>query len=160
MGKIVTIIGVLLITSFVFLAFGGTTYNEGGSIGVMSDFQTNYLDSGISNAIPDNNSYVETFDVTSDLNDTLGTLAGKLQQETDQNSTFLGDLFRGGVLLFSALFYVPAMLFTILANAITLVGVAGKDILGIPEQLTNIAVVAVLAWASFKLVAFARRFDA
>lgn len=150
MAKITTLFGVLLFVSFAFVVFG--TF--------IGDIETNYIETGISDALPNNNSYTETFDLTTELNDSLGDLTIKLQEQENEDTNLIGDLFRGGMFLVSALFSVPFLIFDVLSYGITLITIAGVDILGIPQGIIFTAVVGLIVWGSFKLVSYARRYEA
>lgn len=150
MAKITTLFGVLLFVSFAFVVFG--TF--------IGDIETNYIETGISDALPNNKSYTETFDVSEKINSNTTKLVEKLREDQREDTGFLGDLFRGGMFLVSALFFVPLIIFDIVAYGVTLITVAGVDILGIPQGIIHIAIIGLTIWVAFKLVSYARRYEA
>lgn len=163
MGKanLSSVFTLMLFAGLVVLVFWGTTSgtNEEASFGLMGDFEVNYINKNISNAIPDNSSYVNDFNIVASLNETLDPLAQLLQSREDEDTNRIGDLFRGGMFLVTAIFQLPIMMFEVFRLGNSMITVVMKDLLGVPQPIIYLAMIAGLVWLCFKLVAFARRFD-
>lgn len=163
MGKagLASIFTLMLFAGLVVMVVWGNSESlgEGTSFGLMGDFETNYINKNISDAIPDNSSYVSDFDITANLNETLDPLAQLLQTREDEDTSLIGDLFRGGMFLVTAIFQLPLMMFEVVLLGNTMITIFLKDLLGVPEPIIFMALISGLVWVCFKLVSYARRYD-
>tara|TARA_R100001530_G_scaffold136210_1_gene115808 strand:- start:2285 stop:2740 length:456 start_codon:yes stop_codon:yes gene_type:complete len=151
MAKIGTLVSVMLLVSFAFLVMGNFA----------QDLQDNYIDTGISSAIKDNSTLRSNFTIAQDLNDSFGNVITGIQEaQSGEVSSPVGDLFRGGVIMFQAVISLPSAILSVLASTITLITLTATDILKIPQEILLIGMVAITLWLVFKLVAYGRRFEA
>mgnify|MGYP003136592494 CR=1 FL=1 len=150
MGKLVLIFGTMLFVSLVFFTFGLLS----------SDLEKNYIDTGISSALPDNSTWAEDFDITNNISSTMDSFIDDLEAPPDEENSWLESLFRGGMLVIGGLILVPGLAVAALDSSASLIVRGGHEILGIPNGMIRIALIGLSIWIAFRLIAFGRRYEA
>lgn len=124
---------------------------------IILDFETNYIDTGISSATPFNQSLFGNLSDVSQLNDSVQPIKAGWDVVTEE-SGFFNRVLNFAVVIPIAIINVPFVIFQIMelgiARAIELL-----NILGIPIELIIISSVGIFIWVLFKLVSWWHRGD-
>lgn len=135
MVKIAGVIGLILLASFIF----GVTYF------LMDDVEQNYIDTGISNAPPINDSIQVDLDKGEELNQSFSPILRAFQ-------TF-GDGDDGGFTIFENIVAIPAALIALPGAFLSIAGIAVdmftvifRDIVVIDQQFILLGVVGIVAF--------------
>ena len=138
-------IGLILLVSFVFLAWGL----------LIQDFETNYLDTNISSTTKMNESFLQEFSSAEELNATMQPIFEGFQDIATDKGFFdkLQDL---AVVVPIAIISVPRVIFSQLAILITTTTDLLK-LVGIPPAIIVLALVGLFLFILFKLIEFWRR---
>jgi len=123
--------------------------------GLVADFETNYVDTGISSAEPMNETFTNTFISTETINKSVSALEEDLRNIEDADSWW-EKLVTGAVAMPGAVIN-----FIGLVIDLGLAGITGLtallNALGIPVVLVGIAATAFMLALLFKLIEFWRR---
>lgn len=122
---------------------------------IILDFETNYIDTGISSATPFNQSLFGNLSDVSDLNEAVQPLKSGFDVITEE-SGFFNKVLNFAVVIPIAIINVPFVIFQIMQLGITRI-IEILNILGIPVELVIIASVGVFVWVVFKLVGWWQR---
>ena len=134
-----------LLVSFVFVAWGL----------LIQDFETNYIDTNISTATSINETFLQDFDNSEELNETMQPIFEGFQDiATDEG--FFDKIQDLAVVVPLAIIAIPGVIFQQVVILISLVS-RFSEIINIPIQIVTIAIIGVFMWILFKLVAFWRR---
>jgi len=124
-------------------------------LGLVTDFETNYIETGVSSAEPMNETFNDTFISTDTINESVSALEEDLRNIEDAN-TWWEKLVTGAVAIPGAVINFVGLIIDL-----GLVGITGLTVLlkslGIPVILVGIAALAFMLYLLFKLVAFWRR---
>lgn len=124
-------------------------------LGLVADFETNYIETGVSSAEPMNETFNDTFISTDTINESVSALEEDLRNIEDAN-TWWEKLVTGAVAIPGAVINFVGLIIDL-----GLVGITGLTVLlkslGIPVILVGIAALAFMLYLLFKLVAFWRR---
>ena len=143
--KLSSTIMLVLLISFVFVAWGI----------LINDFETNYIDTGISNVTPINETFLQDFDNSEELNESMQPIFEGFQDiATDEG--FFDKIQDLAVVVPLAIISVPGVIFQQLVILIGLVSTF-SELIGIPVQIILISVVGLFMFILFKLVEFWRR---
>ncbi len=147
--KLIGMIAVIMMVTVILISWGG----------VLSDFETNYVDTNISEASPVNSSFKEDYDDRAEeINDTFSPLKDKID-DLGSSDGFLDVVGDGSVVLPKLIISLPGMVLGTFTSA-------GSDmvnmlnLIGIPTELVLIAIVLLSLVAVFKIVEMIRRYDA
>ncbi len=143
--KLSSTIMLVLLVSFVFVAWGI----------LVNDFEDNYLDTGIVNVTPLNETFLQDFDNSEALNESMQPIFEGFQDIATDDGFFdkIQDL---AVVVPLAIISVPGVIFTQLVILIGLVSTF-SELIGIPVQIIVITIVGIFMFILFKLVEFWRR---
>ncbi len=143
--KLSSTIMLVLLVSFVFVAWGL----------LIQDFETNYIDTNISSATTINETFLQDFDNSAALNETMQPIFEGFQDLATDRGFFdkIQDL---AVVVPLAIIAIPGVIFNQLVFLISLVS-RFSELIGIPIQIIVIAVIGVFMFILFKLIAFWRR---
>lgn len=143
----------ILIVSGVFLMFSS----------VISELETNYITTGISNASKINSSYTEGFDRTSTLNDTFKDVLPGFTDELGQGGTGedsgTWSVFQGIVAIPKVIISLPRTIYEMGAIGVSLVFQLGRT-LEIDDSFLTIAVIGVMLILIFGIIRLWRQYDA
>ncbi len=143
--KLSSAIMLVLLVSFVFVSWGL----------LINDFETNYIDTNISSADPINETFLQDFDNTEELNETMQPIfEGFKDLATDDG--FFDKIQDLAVVVPLAIIAVPGVIFNQLVILITLISTF-SELIGIPIQIVLISIVGMFMFILFKLVEFWRR---
>ena len=143
--KLSSTIMLVLLVSFVFVAWGI----------LINDFETNYIDTNISSAASINETFLQDFDNSEELNESMQPIfEGFKDIATDEG--FFDKIQDLAVVVPLAIISVPGVIFNQLVILISLISTF-SELIGIPVQIILIAIVGMFMWILFKLVAFWRR---
>ncbi len=124
-------------------------------LGLVADFETNYIETGVSSAEPMNETFNNTFISTATINESVSALEEDLRNIEEAN-TWWEKLVTGAVAIPGAVINFVGLIIDL-----GLVGITGLTVLlkslGIPVILVGIAALAFMLYLLFKLVAFWRR---
>ena len=124
-------------------------------LGLVADFETNYIETGVSSAEPMNETFNDTFISTATINESVSALEEDLRNIEEAN-TWWEKLVTGAVAIPGAVINFVGLIIDL-----GLVGITGLTVLlkslGIPVILVGIAALAFMLYLLFKLVAFWRR---
>lgn len=143
--KLSQFVGIVLFVGFVFLAWGMIT----------EDFESNYVDTNITEAETMNESYKGHFQYATIIEDNLGGLTESFStmEEDDSWLDILGD---SAVALPVAVIRFPVMMIQLIQTTITGASTLGEQA-GIPAEVIQIGTVGLLIFGLFKLLSFWRR---
>jgi len=143
--KLSSTIMLVLLISFVFVAWGI----------LIQDFETNYIDTNISSATTINETFLQDFDNSEALNESMQPIFEGFQDIATDRGFFdkIQDL---AVVVPLAIISVPGVIFNQLVLLINLVS-QFSELIGIPIQIILISLVGIFMFILFKLVAFWRR---
>lgn len=143
--KILGLIGLIMIVSIVLISWGG----------LVTDFENNYVNTSISKAPALNSSFTEDYsDRAAEINDTFSPLKGDIDDLGSQDG-WLDTLTDGAVVLPKLIITLPGMILSTFKNA-------GSDMytmlntIGIPPELTLIAIVMFSLITIFKIISIIR----
>ena len=143
--KLSSTIMLVLLISFVFVAW----------IILINDFETNYIDTNISSATPINETFLQDFDNSEELNESMQPIfEGFKDIATDEG--FFDKIQDLAVVVPLAIISIPGVIFNQLVILISLIS-RFAEIINIPIQIITIAVIGIFMFILFKLVAFWRR---
>lgn len=143
--KLSSVVMLGLLVSFVFVAWGL----------LIQDFETNYIDTNISTATSINETFLQDFDSSEELNESMQPIfEGFKDIATDEG--FFDKLQDLAVVVPLAIISVPGVIFNQLVILISLIS-RFSDIVNIPVQIIVITIIGVFMFILFKLVAFWRR---
>ncbi len=143
--KLSSVVMLALLVSFVFVAWGL----------VISDFEKNYVDTNISSVTRMNETFLQDFDKSKELNKSMQPIF-KGFQVIESKDGFLDKLFDFAVIIPIAIISLPRVVFEQIRILIDLVSQFSK-LIGIPVQIIAIAVIGVFMFLLFKVVGFWRR---
>lgn len=132
----------LLLVSMVFLAWGL----------LISDFETNYVETNISDAPSINETFLQSFDNTAALNESMKDVREGFDKIATSEGFFEG-LVNVGFVIPKALIAIPKVLFIQLGLAITTLTQV-LALITIPPTFIVIALVGFFMFVLFKLVEF------
>lgn len=140
-----TTVGILLLVTFFFFSFGF----------LIDDFETNYIDTGISSATPFSDSRIDNFSDTEFIEEQLAPIKQGFDDLATEGGFFdkIQDL---AVVVPIAIIKIPSVMFILFTRGIGRM-VEILNILGIPVEVIVIASAALFIFIIFKLVAFWRR---
>jgi len=143
--KLSHFVGIILFVGFVFLSWGMIT----------EDFETNYVETNVTEASVMNSSYQGHFQYASIIEDNLGGLTESFStmQEDESWLDILGD---SAVALPIAVIRFPVMMIQLIKTTISGTAVVGEQA-GIPSEVIQIGTVGLLIFGLFKLLSFWRR---
>lgn len=144
--KIAGIIGMILLVSMLFL-----------SIGILiTDFETNYIDTNISSASPINQSLKESMVNESQINETFDPLQKQVEDLQSQDG-FLDVVGDGTVVL-------PTIFISFTVSILKLVGLSQQqtisilEYIGLPIMLISFVSVAIIVFFVVKIIEQLRRY--
>ena len=145
MVKMSTTIGILLLVTFFFFAFGF----------LIDDFETNYIDTGISSASPFSDDRISNFNDTEFIAEKLEPIKQGFDDLATEGGFFdkIQDL---AVVVPIAIIKIPSIMFILFERGIARM-IEILNIIGIPVEVIAIASAALFIFIIFKLVAFWRR---
>ncbi len=143
--KLSSAIMLLILISFVFVAWGI----------LVNDFEDNYIDTNISSATPINETFLQDFDTSVELNDTMQPIFEGFQVIATEEG-FLDKLFDLAVIIPLAIIRIPGVIFNQLVILISLIS-RFSELINIPVPIITIAIIGMFMWILFKLVAFWRK---
>lgn len=143
--KLSSTIMLVLLVSFVFVAWGI----------LINDFETNYIDTNISSAAPINETFLQDFDNSEELNESMQPIFEGFKDIATDDGFFdkIQDL---AVVVPLAIISVPGVIFNQLVILISLISTF-SELIGIPLEIIVISVVGIFMFILFKLIAFWRR---
>jgi len=124
-------------------------------VGLVADFETNYIDTGISSAEPMNETFNDTFISTETINESVSALEEDLRN-IEEADTWWEKLVTGAVAIPGAVINFVGLIIDLGLAGITGLTTLLKA-LGIPTILVGTSAVAFMLYLLFKLVAFWRR---
>lgn len=123
---------------------------------IVEDFETNYVDTNISDVSAINDTYKSTFGDAGDINESMQPLVDALRDLDEEDKGFFEGLLDYGMVIPIAIISFVGVTFEILGSIITNLTTYANEI-GIPIEIIGIAVVSLLAFILFKLIGFWRR---
>ena len=143
--KLSSTIGLILLVSFVFVAWGI----------IINDFETNYIDTGISNASSINETFLQSFDNSEELNRTMQPIITGFEDiATDE--WFFDRIQDLAVVVPIAIISIPRLIFAQLGILITTTARL-FELIKIPLPIVLIGLIGLMMFIVFKLVEFWRR---
>lgn len=124
-------------------------------LGIVADFETNYIDTNISSAEPMNETFNNTFISTAAINESVSALEEDLRNIEEAN-TWWEKLVTGAVAIPGAIINFVGLIIDLGLAGITGLTALLKA-LGVPIVLVGISAIAFMLYLLFKLVAFWRR---
>lgn len=135
----------ILLVSFVSLAW----------LILIDDFETNYIDTNISSATTINETFLQDFDNSEELNETMQPIIDGFAVIATEEG-FWDKILDLAIVVPLAIIAVPGVIFEQVVFLISLVS-RFAEIIGIPIQIITIAIIGIFIFTLFKLVAFWRR---
>lgn len=148
MVKMVTFAGMILLVSAIFIIVGF----------MLDDFDSYYIDSGISDAQKLNSTYRTGFDETDSLNSTVSPIKEAFDDIGDEDAGWWEITLGSLEALPIAIISLPGVFFSILAIGISQLTTFSLN-LNIPSALALVGVVGILIYGLFKMVETFRRYD-
>ncbi len=143
--KLSSAIMLVLLISFMFVSWGI----------LINDFETNYVDTNISTASPINETFLQDFDNSEELNESMQPIFEAFKDiATDEG--FFDKIQDLAVVVPLAIISVPGVIFEQLKILISLVSIF-SELIGIPIEIILISIVGLFMFILFKLIAFWRR---
>lgn len=144
--KLSSAIMLILLISFVFVSWGL----------LIQDFETNYIDTNISTATPMNETFLQDFDSSAELNESMQPIFEGFKVIATKDKGFFTAVLDLAIVVPLAIISFPGVIFQQLVILISLVS-RFAEIINIPVQIVVIAIIGVFMWILFKLVEFWRR---
>ena len=146
--KLLGLIGIIMMVSVVLISWGG----------LVSDFETNYVNTSISKANPINSTFTEDYsDRAAEINETFSPLKDDIDDLGSQDG-WLDTLADGSIVLPKLIITLPGMILSSFTNAgsdmITML-----NLIGIPTELTLIAIVMLSLIAIIKIISIIRSYE-
>ena len=145
--KLSGVAGFILLISVLFVSFTL----------LILDFEQNYIDTGISQAAPFNQTLFGNLSDVSDLNQSVQPIKAGFYKITEE-SGFFNKVLNFAVVIPIAIINVPFVIFEIMQLGITRM-IEVLNILGIPTEIIVVASVGIFIWVLFKLVSWWQRND-
>ena len=147
--KLLGFILIVLLVSVVLISWGG----------ILSDFETNYVDTGISEAKPVNSSFKEDYSGRAEeINETFSPLIDDINDLGSQDG-WIDTLGDGSTVLTTLFLSIPGLLLDTLTSALSDMSSMLTNI-GIPNELVLIAIILLTLFIVFKIVEMIRRYNA
>lgn len=118
---------------------------------LIDDFETTYVDTGISNVSKVSSNYTDKFDYSEDINNSLGPVSKKFGELGESSNNWFTDLLE----------YGTAIPLVVVNFAKTMIGIfitTGSgiaeflELIGLPKELIMIAGISLIAFAVFKFI--------
>lgn len=143
--KLIGLIGLIMLVTIVLISWSG----------LVADFETNYVDTGISEAPAVNSTFTEDYSGrAAEMNDTFSPLKDSID-DLGSDAGWLDTLVDGAVILPKLIITLPGMILSTFKNAITDM-ITMLNLIGIPEELTLIAIVMLSLIAIIKIIQIIR----
>jgi hypothetical protein len=123
---------------------------------IIEDFETNYVETNISDVSEINDTYKSTFGNASEINQSMQPLVDSLRDLDEENKGFFEGLLDYGMVIPIAIISFVGVTFEILGSIVTNL-TTYLMLIGIPMEIVGIAVIGLLAFFLFKLIGFWRR---
>lgn len=120
---------------------------------IIEDFETNYIETGVSNVSEINDTYKSTFVDTGEINESLQPLIESLEEISEEDKGFVEGLLDLGMVLPIALISFIGVTFNILRSTLTS-STTFLNLIEIPTEIIGIAIISFVAFVLFKLVSF------
>lgn len=140
------LVGIVLLVTGMFIAIGL----------IIDDFETNYIETNISQASEIDQSLNNSLVTASDINETVYPLLENIEDLSTQEGFW--DILGDGTIVLSALFI------NFLLTMASFIGLGEQQIIailqfiGIPPILIGLIVIALICWIIFKAVEMERRY--
>lgn len=140
---------IVLLVSVVLISWGG----------ILGDFETNYVDTGISEAEPVNSSFKEDYSGrAAEINATFAPLVADIN-EVGSSDGWIDTLGDGSTVIAKVFLSLPVLLLSTLRSATSDMSTMLTNI-GIPNELVLVAMVLLLLFGVFKVIEMIRRYNA
>ena len=123
---------------------------------IIEDFETNYVETNISDVDKINDTYKSTFGDAREINKSMQPLIDSLRDLGDEDKGWFEGLIEYGMVVPIAVISFVGVTFEIFGSIVTNLTTYLNDI-GIPIELIGIAIIGFLAFILFKLIGFWRR---
>lgn len=144
--KLIAIISIVLMITLVLFSWGS----------LINDFETNYVDTGISNTTKINESFKGTYDRKDEINKTFSPLRESFENMQKEDR---GWFITSGITFFTGIIALPGIILTTMGYALTDMTTILNEI-GIPPTVVLIAGTLFIIFILFKLVELWRRYEA
>jgi hypothetical protein len=143
--KLIGLIGLIMLVTVVLISWAG----------LVADFETNYVDTGILEASAVNSTFTEDYSVrAAEMNETFSPLKKSID-DLGSDAGWLDTLVDGAVILPKLIITLPGMILATFKNAITDM-ITMLNLIGIPSELTLIAIVMLSLVAVIKIIQIIR----
>jgi hypothetical protein len=143
--KLIGLIGLIMLVTVVLISW----------VGLVADFETNYVDTGISEASAVNSTFTKDYSGrAAEMNETFSPLKESID-DLGSDAGWLDTLVDGAVILPKLIITLPGMILATFKNAITDM-ITILNLIGIPSELTLIAIIMLSLVAVIKIIQIIR----
>ncbi|MHA1873342.1 MAG: hypothetical protein ACTSVB_04440 [Candidatus Heimdallarchaeaceae archaeon] len=143
MGKLATFVMIILVVGLTFAIIGN----------IVNDFKTYYPETEV------NTSWVEAYDYSSEINESVGGLKEDFATLTDTEKGWFSRIGAGITAIPNVIIFVPKTMFEVGVYATNIISKSAKQIPQFPTFIIPFAIIAIVVGLFFLLISFWRRYS-